>query len=142
MSAHDDSLGGTDWLCACSFAQMLVGIAHFALAYKDPARKTRLTRRQCVVGASNHDEYHSDTVLPPRWVSTFDVRGWVQRYVAALARNPTDLDTLRELQSATRKMDRRESFDLPKRFDQNWFDFIQVKLKIQRLKTQRLIQDS
>ena len=101
-----------------------------SIAYHDPAHKTARSKQQCsVVGASNHNDYPTNTVLPPRWASTFDVTDWVSRYAAALSSKPTtNFNTLRMLKAAS--MNGTDGFSLPRQFDQRWFDFIQQKLKI------------
>ena len=105
----------------------LLGSFAPSLAYFDPAKKTHAhATGGCPTNGSNHAEYPFDSVLPPLTAHPFNVSHWVQQYVSALAAQPTDYATLRKLKRASAE----HSFNLPKSFDQRWFDFIQIKLKM------------
>lgn len=101
------------------------------LAYYDPARKTHDSpTRGCLTYGSNHDEYLTETVLPPLMAHPFNVSHWVVQYISALTAQPTDFMTLRMLKAASESAVPTGGFSLPKGFDQSWFDFIQLKFKM------------
>ncbi|KAL1528965.1 hypothetical protein AB1Y20_010286 [Prymnesium parvum] len=105
---------------------------HFSLAaaaYRDPAARTSELRVRCASGASNHDDYPAATVLPPPWASAFDVHAWVKDYNAALMARPMNSTRLWELRESS-SSNVNGSFSLPRRFDQEWFAFLQVKLRM------------
>ena len=112
-----------------AISSLLCAALHAVLAYHDPALKTHGARR-CETSASNHESYPDRTVLPPPEANAFNVSGWVRQYLSALKAQPTDFATLRALKVASSLRSTKATFSLPGHFDQSWFDFIQVKLKM------------